>query len=185
MNISITSRESILSTCRELVSKKGISCLKMRTVAEACNVAVGALYYYFPSKNDLLISVIESVWDDIFKLNDIDINKLSFYEYIEECFKNIASGIQKYPNFFTLHSVSFSAKNKKEARLFMDNYFDKMKEKMLISLRADKHIRINAFSRKFSKEEFVDFVFMNIVGLLLKNKNSCEFLLKVIYRTIY
>ena len=65
MNTSVTSEKDILEACRQLVSDKGLSFLNMRAVAKSCGVALGSLYYYFPSKNDLLIATIESVWEDI------------------------------------------------------------------------------------------------------------------------
>ena len=66
MNTVITSRENILETCKKIVSNKGLTAINMRLVAKECNIALGSIYYYFPSKDDLLIAIIESVWEDIF-----------------------------------------------------------------------------------------------------------------------
>lgn len=99
MNHSVTSKEAILRNCRQLVSEQGLSSLNMRLVAKSCKVALGSLYYYFPSKNDLLIATIESVWEDIFYLKDTSVSHSCFTEYIDQIFNNIQSGIQKYPNF--------------------------------------------------------------------------------------
>ncbi|MGM2743209.1 TetR/AcrR family transcriptional regulator, partial [Bacillus cereus group sp. Bce013] len=60
MNTPVTSREAILATCRNLVSENGITSINMRSVAQVCQVALGSIYYYFPSKNNLLIATIES-----------------------------------------------------------------------------------------------------------------------------
>ncbi len=100
LSVSVATRETILSTCKKLVSEKGLSFLNMRAVAKASGVALGSIYYYFPSKNDLLVATIESVWEDIFRLNDIETGELSFVEYICLCFEHIQMGIKKYPNFF-------------------------------------------------------------------------------------
>ena len=48
MNKVVTSKEEILAASRELVLEKGIMSLSMRSVAEACGVAVGSIYNYFP-----------------------------------------------------------------------------------------------------------------------------------------
>ncbi len=52
-------RERILDTALDLMSEHGASATSMRRLATACDVNVAALYHYFPSKADLLRSVIE------------------------------------------------------------------------------------------------------------------------------
>ena len=164
VNTSVTSREAILKACRKLISEKGISSLNMRAVAKDCDVALGALYYYFPSKNDLLIA---------------------FLTYMEKTFYHVQEGIQKYPNFFTIHSISFSAKNRGEAYDTMRQYLEKLKERMLVFIRMDHLIHKDVFSTNFSEEDFVDFVLANLICLLVQKKKSCQLLLEVMKRTLY
>ena len=52
-------REDILDTALDLMAEHGASATSMRRLATACNLNVAALYHYFPSKADLLRSVIE------------------------------------------------------------------------------------------------------------------------------
>jgi AcrR family transcriptional regulator len=52
-------REDILDTALDLMATHGASATSMRSLATACNLNVAALYHYFPSKADLLRSVIE------------------------------------------------------------------------------------------------------------------------------
>lgn len=185
VNTSVTSREAILKACRKLISEKGISSLNMRAVAKDCDVALGALYYYFPSKNDLLIAAIESVWEDIFRFQDIQCQEISFLAYMEKTFYHVQKGIQKYPNFFTIHSISFSAKNRGEAYDKMRQYLEKLKERMLVFIRMDHSIHKDVFSTNFSEEDFVDFVLANLICLLVQKKKSCQLLLEVMKRTLY
>ena len=185
VNTSVTSREAILKACRKLISEKGISSLNMRAVAKDCDVALGALYYYFPSKNDLLIAAIESVWEDIFRFQDIQCQEISFLTYMEKTFYHVQEGIQKYPNFFTIHSISFSAKNRGEAYDTMRQYLEKLKERMLVFIRMDHSINKDVFSTNFSEEDFVDFVLANLICLLVQKKKSCQLLLEVMKRTLY
>lgn len=51
-------RERILDTALELMSVHGAEGTSMRALASACGLNVAALYHYFPSKADLLRSVI-------------------------------------------------------------------------------------------------------------------------------
>jgi AcrR family transcriptional regulator len=52
-------RERILDRALDLMAEHGASATSMRKLANACNLNVAALYHYFPSKADLLRSVIE------------------------------------------------------------------------------------------------------------------------------
>jgi AcrR family transcriptional regulator len=52
-------RERILDHALELMAEQGAGSTSMRQLAKACGVNVAAIYHYFPSKADLLRSVIE------------------------------------------------------------------------------------------------------------------------------
>jgi AcrR family transcriptional regulator len=52
-------RERILDNALELMATHGAGSTSMRQLAKACGVNVAAIYHYFPSKADLLRSVIE------------------------------------------------------------------------------------------------------------------------------
>ncbi len=185
MSAAATSRETILAACRELVSEQGLAALNMRNVAAACNLALGSIYYYFPSKNELLIATIESVWEDIFRLDDQAKSGVSFTDYIEGCFGQILRGIEKYPNFFTIHSVSLSAGAQNKGKITMDHYLDNIKEKMILSLRKDGQVKKSTFTPSFTEADFLNFVMSNIIFLLIQKKSDCGVLTQVIRRIIY
>ena len=60
MNTIVTSREEILKASRKLAMEKGWKAVSIRSVAAACGVSVGSIYYYFPSKTALLTDTVES-----------------------------------------------------------------------------------------------------------------------------
>lgn len=95
-----TSSENILKMCRQIISEKGLLAVNMRTVAKRCDVALGSIYYHFPSKEELIIATIESVWEDIFRWCEQESKEGDFSVCIESCFERIKQGIQHYPHFF-------------------------------------------------------------------------------------
>ncbi|WP_145988520.1 TetR/AcrR family transcriptional regulator [Aerococcus christensenii] len=95
-----TSSENILKMCRQIVPEKGLLAVNMRTVAKRCDVALGSIYYHFPSKEELIIATIESVWEDIFRWCEQESKEGDFSVCIESCFERIKQGIQRYPHFF-------------------------------------------------------------------------------------
>ena len=184
VNTVVTSKEAIMKTCRDMVSERGLSALDMRSVAKACHVALGSLYNYFPSKDALVTATIESVWQDIFHMEQCCEQK-PFPEYVRWIFDSVRQGTREYPHFFTAHSISVASSAKEQARKTMEQYFSHMKAGMAQSLRADPAVRRDAFSAAFSESDLIDFVLSNLLTLLARQEDDCEVLLEVIRRVLY
>lgn len=184
MNKSITSREKILEVCRNIVSEKGVSAINIRDVSSKCNASVGAIYYYFNSKNDLVNAVVESIWIDIFHSKD-ESDSTSFIEYIDSLFTKVEKGSIKYQNFLTLHSISITARDRKSGREHMIKFFDHIKQGLLYVLNNDKQVLSNAFTEYFTKEDFIDMILSLSISMMIQNKFETAPLLELIRRSIY
>lgn len=185
INISVTSREEILKTCRRIVSKEGLASLNMRHVAEECKVALGSLYHYFPSKDEMITATVESVWLDIFHMDQKCKTELPFPEYVRLMFESVRKSTDEYPDFFMAHSVSFANSAKSDAHRRMTGCFSHMKEAMEQVLEKDPGVRPSAFSDAFPKADFIDFVFSALLFSLVQEKENCDVLTEMIRRTIY
>jgi len=49
--------ENILVTATELLTRKGFEAVTMRDIAQACGLSVGAFYYYFESKESVVLAL--------------------------------------------------------------------------------------------------------------------------------
>lgn len=185
MNKLITSQEAILCVGKEIVLEKGLQGLNIRDVARRCGVSVGSIYNYFPTKSDLIVATIESVWKDIMHGYKVCENQHSFVDNVQSFFLNIQKGSEKYPSFFSAHSMSVVTIDKEKGRESMDKYFSHMKKGLLETLNADSGVKGDAFSPDFTKEDFIDFVFTNLMTRLMNQASSCDFLLEAIRRIIY
>src|SRR5579863_10184416 len=58
---SSQTRASILSHAIRRFREKGFDAVTMRDVADAADVAIGAAYYYFPSKE----AIVQAYYDDV------------------------------------------------------------------------------------------------------------------------
>jgi AcrR family transcriptional regulator len=185
MNKTITSQEAILSVGKEVVLEFGLQGLNIRDVARRCGVSVGSIYNYFPTKSDLIIATIESIWKDIMHdYKDCEAQH-SFVDNIQSLFFNIQKGTINYPSFFSAHSMSVATIDKEKGRESMDKYFSHVKKGLLVTINTDSRVKSDAFSPDFTKEDFINFVFSNLITLLVEQANSCDFLLQVIRRIIY
>jgi AcrR family transcriptional regulator len=185
MNKSITSQEAILCVGKEIVLEKGLQGLNIRDIARRCGVSVGSIYNYFPTKSDLMVAIIESVWKEIMHGYKICEEQHNFVDSVQSLFLTIKKGSEKYPFFFSSHSMSLAALDKEKGRQSMERYFSHIKKGLLATLNTDSEVNENTFSPAFHKEDFIEFVFTNLMTLLIQGAESCDFLLEAIRRIIH
>lgn len=190
INPEITSKEAIMLVCREIAAHQGFQALNMRTVAKECGIALGTLYNYYSDKDELLIAVISSIWQDIFHLPQDSAEPPTFPEYVARLFShamqelNSLPGFQQYPNFFTAHSAAIAGSGKGKALDAMELCFGQIRSSLLTALRQDKSVNPEAFTGVLTEEGFVEFVLDNILLLLIRNK-PCGALIEIIRSIIY
>lgn len=105
MKAAATCREEILRAA--ILLKQSSGEISMRQIAQACGVAVGTVYHYFPDKTSLLIAAVEQVWREIFAplmKPGLPGDALSLVEAMGGC---IREGRRRYPGFFSAHGLAF------------------------------------------------------------------------------
>ncbi|MPQ43390.1 TetR/AcrR family transcriptional regulator [Clostridium tarantellae] len=65
--------EKIFKEASKIFIHKGFDNTDMKTIAEACGIAVGTLYNYYPNKKTLYVQVFRRSWEDTLK----KLNKIS------------------------------------------------------------------------------------------------------------
>ncbi|MBV7274935.1 TetR/AcrR family transcriptional regulator [Clostridium thailandense] len=56
--------EKILDAARKVVSREKISGTRMRMIAKEANMSQSNLHYYFPTKNDLMIAILDKIQEE-------------------------------------------------------------------------------------------------------------------------
>lgn len=185
MKECITSKEEIINECQKIMVKKGIESLNMRMIANSCKIALGTLYHYFPTKDVLLLTLIESIWQSILlkeeKKEQID----SFLSYLSKWFECLKKGNEKYPNFLTTHAILIEKNRIDDAKGMMNRYFMDIKEKLLFALKKDRFIKKEIFSDDLKEESFIDFVFENLMMTNLHKKDNMDSFLIIIQKMLY
>lgn len=176
LNKLVTSKEDILEVSKNLILEKGISSFNMREVASLCNISVGAVYNYFPSKAELIMATVESVWIEIFEPFNENRHFDSFADAVSFMFDIIQNGNSKYPGFFTFHSLNFASSEKKNGIQLMKKYFSFLQERLALVLDADKNVRSGVFDDCFTKQVFIQYIFTLLLSDLLKGNSSCSLL---------
>ena len=184
MNPAVTSREQILCVCRAIIAEEGVSALNMRAVAERCHVALGSLYNYFPSKDDLLTAAVESVWEDIFREMQPEPG-MGFAAYVLWLFERLKGGAGPYGGFLTAHALSLSGGARDRARGMMARQLGRLREELLEVLARDPLVQRGAFNEGFRADAFVEFVLSSLLALLTRESDSYAVLAEMIRRTLY
>lgn len=185
MNTVVTSKEAILEASRTLAAAQGLSAISMRGVAQACGIAVGSVYNYFPSKTDLLVATVESIWRSVFHTAAPQHQPANFADRITWLYDSIRNGTREYPSFFSLHSIGFSADDVSHGRNTMHQYFAHMKAGLLQTLEQDTAVRPDAFDETFTPQALVEFVFSGILSALARGENDFSLLCCIVRRLIY
>ncbi len=55
-------KHRLLVAARDAFDKQGVDAVSLRTIARRARTTIGMVYYYFPTKDDLFLAVIEDVY---------------------------------------------------------------------------------------------------------------------------
>ena len=185
MNTVVTSKDEILKASLELIRQQGWSAVSIRSVAAACGVSVGSIYNYFDSKSDLIGATVESVWREIFRRPEDDAVFYDVQECITWIYARMAYGCERYPGFFTLHSLGFMRKEKDDGKRRMQQTWQHIFEGLCTVLKQDENIRRDAFNERFTAEKFADVLFSQMLSALLRQDYDPSAVLEIVRRTLY
>ncbi|HEY8364880.1 MAG TPA: TetR/AcrR family transcriptional regulator [Haloplasmataceae bacterium] len=81
--------EKILKATLEVIAREKISGTRMHLIAKEANMSQSNLHYYFPTKNDLLISLMDELQKRFSekRVESVDLENKSFMENIRGLFK--------------------------------------------------------------------------------------------------
>ena len=185
MNTVVTSKEEILKTSRELIRRQGWSAVSIRSVAAACGVSVGSIYNYFGSKAELVGATVESVWCEIFHRPEDP----AVFRDVQACvtwmYERMAYGCERYPGFFTLHSLGFVQEEKADGKALMQQTCRHILDGLCSVLKQDVKVRPNAFTEQFTAEKFADVLFSLMLSALLRQDYDPTAMLEIVRRTLY
>jgi len=97
-------KQEILDTALLLFEEQGVAKTSMKDIAERMQVAKGLLYYYFASKEELIIQVVDAftkeVEGEILKI--VAHGQLGFHEKLRALIRVFFQAIQEYPSLMSL-----------------------------------------------------------------------------------
>jgi len=160
-------KKLILDNAKNILYTDGYSKLTIRSVAKDCNLAVGTIYNYYPSKRELVIEMMLEYWNECFRVFDaiIELNE-PLYEKLFKMFNELSGFITTFKEVWLKagnfqHDESPGSEMEKEY-LYMEILIHKI-EALLIaeSLKGDSKISIKVDSYELAK-----FILMNFITMI-------------------
>lgn len=185
LNTVITSKKAILETSRKLIQENGWAAISIRSVAQACKISVGSVYNYFDSKSDLIATTVESVWCDIFHIPDGRASFSRFTDCIEWAYESMRRGNEKYPGFFSMHSMSFVGEDKSSGQELMAKSWKHIQDGFYMVLMRDEKIDQGVFDDVFTPQKFVEIICSLIISSLLRHDYDCSGIVRMVERILY
>lgn len=185
MNSTVTSKEEILKKSRELLQQQGWSAINIRAVATACDVSVGSIYNYFSSKEELVAATVANVWCDIFHSSDDMAILRDILSCISWMYQQMDYGCKQYPEFFTLHSMSFLQEDTTDGKRRMQQTWQHILNGLCFVLKHDPNIRSDAFNEEFTPEKFADTLFSLMLSAFIRKDYDPSAILEIVRRALY
>ncbi len=179
-------REIILYNANEIALNRGISEISIRAVAKKSGVSVGTVYNYYPSKAEIVVAVIEKFWKEAFeKLNLITLNGENFIEKFQNFYIHLYDYLHNFKQNW-LEQISLLNKNvKKLGKKREEEYFSKIRTLIVLLMDSDRNINEKFKKDGIFKEKIVEFIFDNMLLMLMKHEENIDFFISVLQKALY
>ncbi|KNF08349.1 TetR-family transcriptional regulator [Gottschalkia purinilytica] len=178
-------KETILNSAREIAFEKGLSNVNIRDVAKKSDIALGTVYNYFPTKGDLLASVIESFWIDarsyIYLHSDTNHD---FYENIQNMYKNLSSYFYEFEKNWLNQIALIKSEDKVTGKQKMDEYLLEIQKEIIHLMDMDQNIKNHKWTEALTKEKCASFILNNFMFMINKKENNIDYFIEILKRTL-
>lgn len=172
-------KELILAKAKEILYKSGYQELSMRNVSKCCNIALGTIYNYYPTKKELVIEMMTDYWCDyIRKTQSIVDSEDSFYDKLRKIFDDLNIFIQTFKEVWLKPELYNYPNYVKDGAERENIYIEK-----LILLVRDILVKDKKINRSLDSYETANFIVMNLITIIQMpafKYSSFEVVLKVL-----
>lgn len=133
----------------------------------------------------LVGATMASVWDDIFHHPDDEAVLEDTLSCIRWMYRQMEYGCQKYPGFFTHHSLSFMQQDTADGNRRMHHAWQHILDQLCVMLRRDPRVRPDAFTGQFSAEQFAEVLFSLMLSAVIRQDFDPSAVLEITRRTLY
>lgn len=183
---SRTLQDDILGAAVRIAQAEGPEAINIRRVAKEVGVAVGTVYNYFQSKDEILLSMAEGFWRDTVRDMFSQVKVHGFTHEVAQLYAILSSKMADF-RAGLLDSIRQTGSN----RTLMGGKAREASAQAVIRdtladhLREDPHIQPDIWTPAFTPEGLADFVFSHMLLLLRQRATDMDFLIELLTRLLY
>ncbi|MBN1452835.1 MAG: TetR/AcrR family transcriptional regulator [Anaerolineales bacterium] len=126
-NVSEERKAQIINAAEDVFTKKGFDEARMDDIAEETGLSKGTLYLYFKSKDDLIIAILDRIFQREFKaLEKLDLSETNatdaIWNFVDTVSKDVKIMLRLMPITFEFMGLAFRNKFVQQA---FKNYFNR------------------------------------------------------------
>lgn len=170
-------QELILSKAKEILYNEGYSKLTMRNVSKACDISLGTIYNYYPTKKELVVEMMTDYWREYMDVaQTIASSNNNFYERLNQIFDTLNIFIKTFrdawlkPELYDNPDYVSSGVEREHI------YIEKLV--LLIEDTLKKDNKVNDSLGYYETAKFIVMNFITIIQMPLFKYSSFEVVLK-------
>lgn len=170
-------KQLILSKAKEILYDEGYEKLNMRNVARACDIALGTIYNYYPTKKDLVVEMMTEYWHEyILKAQSISNSDYAFYDKLKSIFDDLSIFIRTFKDVWLKPELYDTPDYVKDGIEMEGIYIEKLVRIIEDILIKDNKAKCNPGSYETAK--FIIMNFITIVQMPVFKYSDFEAILK-------
>lgn len=178
-------RERILQAARTLLNEQGAQQLSIRAVAAACQLSIGSIYNYYPTKAALINDLVEEFWVEA--LEELELHPLALGGFLD-CFVAVFLQLQtalaqKPPGW--LHQLLLVQELEAPGALEESGGLAELRLLFLSALAQDPAIPPEIWDDLFTWEAFAEFAQTHLLALLRSGQPDCAYFSLILRRVLY
>lgn len=174
-------RKKLLEYAKEISKEEGINAINIRFLAQKAGIATGTVYNYFSCKDEILLALTEEYWHLLTDEIQEATSHGCFYEQLETIFMFLKDRIEKSMG----NLMNSLGKTEISAQTKMLSAQREITKILVKAIDKDKNINHEVWNDNFTKQQFSEFVMININMNLRLKADNIDFLIELVKKTIY
>lgn len=158
-------QQLILSKAKDILYKEGYQKLSMRNISKACNIALGTIYNYYPTKKELLVEMMVGFWHEYFYRIEGAANlDCTFHDKLHKIFNELSIFIKTFKEIW-LKPKLYDNPDYIESGIEKENIYI---ERLIIFIEniLIKEINADQVQCKLDTYETAKFILMNFITII-------------------
>lgn len=171
-----TTSQIILETARTLLQENGSKGFTMRKIAKGSQIALGTIYNYYATKDEIILALVEEFWAAaMLQLDDIIAKEYGFLQELEEIYDSLFLEFSRFQSDWIQLLQKIDPPQKQEGRdserRIMEGLCQKLSQRL-----EDYYPEPWEF---LEKPEFSAFLCDNLISSLIHQQKEIPTLLKI------